>query len=104
MKKLLFIIPVLLCTFLFSSCYTSKVAHGGMSFEEPMVKVQSQKNQIILWGLAPLKSDQEAKKYVGDKKEYVTKTQHTFIDGLLSFITFGIYTPTTTTYYLPFNR
>lgn len=102
MKKLLFL-PVLMCAFLFSSCYTSRVAHGNMTFEEPMVKVNSKKNHNVLWGLVPVKSDQKATSFIGDKKDYVTQRQSTFVDGLLNFITFGIYNPSTTTYYVPFK-
>lgn len=43
----------------------------------------------------------EAKEYVGNKKDYVVKTNQTFINLLINGITFGLYTPTTTTYYLP---
>lgn len=34
-------------------------------------------------------------------KDYVVETKVTFGDGLVSCITMGIYTPTTTKYYVP---
>ena len=43
----------------------------------------------------------EAKEYVGEKKNYVIKTNQTFVNMLVNAITLGLYTPTTTTYYLP---
>lgn len=86
---------------LMTSCYTSRVANGTMSATEATVKVNSQKNNFLLWGLVPLGKTQVAKDYVGDKTNYTTETTWTFVDGLLNTITLGIYTPTTTNYYLP---
>ncbi|EDM34941.1 hypothetical protein PBAL39_00375 [Pedobacter sp. BAL39] len=43
----------------------------------------------------------EAKKLIGDRKDYIVKTQHTFVDGLLELVTLSIYTQTTTTFYVP---
>lgn len=102
MKKTL-ILPLLMCAFVFSSCYTSRVAHGNMTFEEPAVKVNSKKNQTVLWGLVSVKSDQKASTYIGDRKDYITKRETTFVDGLLNFLTVGIYNPSTTSYYVPFK-
>lgn len=103
MKKIIFATGLLALVFTFSSCYTTKVANGNMTFEQPMVKVQSEKNHILLWGLAPIKANQKAENFVGKKKDYVVQTQQTFVDGLLNIITFGIYSPNTTSYYLPID-
>jgi hypothetical protein len=35
-------------------------------------------------------------KMAGDTEDYEVTIQHTFIDGLINAITFGLYTPTTT--------
>jgi len=51
----------------------------------------------------PLNDGFEAKKYVGDRSDYVTKSQITFVDGLLRVITLGIYTPSTTNFYVPLS-
>lgn len=99
-KNIKFCMIALMCIFM-TSCYTSRVANGSMTATEPTVKVNSQKNQFLLWGLVPLSKTQTAKEYVGDKKNYTTETTWTFVDGLLNCITLGIYTPTTTNYYLP---
>jgi hypothetical protein len=32
----------------------------------------------------------------GDAKNYEVTIKHTFVDGLLNLLTYGIYTPTTT--------
>lgn len=88
---------------LMSSCYTAKVAHGSLTTDSPVVKVNSKKNHALIEGLVPLNNGFEAKKYVGDRKDYVTKSQMTFVDGLLRVITLGIYTPTTTSFYVPLS-
>lgn len=100
-SKVKFFLIALVCI-LMTSCYTSRVANGNITTTEPTVKVNSQKNHFLLWGLVPIgQQTQVAKEYVGDRKDYTTETSWTFVDGLLNCITFGIYTPTTTTYYLP---
>ena len=86
-----------------SSCYTAKVAHGSLTTDSPVVKVNSKKNHALIEGLVPLNNGFEAKKYVGDRKDYVTKSQITFVDGLIRLITLGIYTPSTTSFYAPLN-
>lgn len=99
MKKLL---TCTIITLLMSSCYTSKVFHGNMTENTPQVEVASKGNSILLWGLVSLEnSKQKASDVVGTKSNYTTVTKWTFVDGLLSCVTFGIYTPTTTKYYLP---
>ena len=88
---------------LMSSCYTAKIAHGSLTSDSPVVKVNSKKNHALIEGLVPLGGGLNAKTYVGDKSDYVTTSQITFVDGLLRLITLGIYTPSTTTFYLPIN-
>ncbi|MBQ7420755.1 MAG: Bor family protein [Prevotella sp.] len=43
----------------------------------------------------------KAKNYVENQPDYSIKTYHSFVDGLLASITFSIYTPTTTKFYVP---
>jgi len=43
----------------------------------------------------------KAENHVKDTKHFRMKTVQTFWDGVLSGITFGIYTPSTTYYYEP---
>ncbi len=102
-KSIKFILFALICAST-TSCYTSKVANGNISITEATVKTNSQKNHFLLWGLVPLSKTQVAKDYVGDKKDYTTETTWTFVDGFLNCITLGIYTPTTTNYYLPASK
>lgn len=98
-------IIVAVCTILLTSCYTSQVYHGNVTDTTPQVEVASKTNPILLWGLVPLKgANQLAKDGIGDRKNYTTKTQWTFVNGLLNVITFGLYSPTTTKYYVPIDE
>ena len=77
---------------LMSSCYTitNTVGTGGHSGE-----VVKKKNHYLIYGLAPLNVT-DAKTLTDGKSNYDITVTHTFVDGLLGVITFGIYTPTTT--------
>ena len=86
-----------------SPCYTSRVYHGTVTKNTPQVEVASKRNHIILWGLCPLKTGQKASDVLENKTNYTTENTWTFIDGLLNIITYGIYTPTTTKYYVPLD-
>ncbi len=101
MKKNANLLSCLIVALLMSSCYTAKVAHGSLTTDSPVIKVNSKKNHALIEGLVPLNGGFEAKKYVGERRDYVTKSQITFVDGLLRFITLGIYTPSTTSFYVP---
>lgn len=79
--------------FLLSSCYTytSVVGKGGQ-FNQSV----THKNHYLIDGLVTLKTS-DSKSMAGGATDYTVTTAHTFIDGLLATVTFGIYTPTTTT-------
>jgi predicted small secreted protein len=94
MKKTVFALAcVLAISVLMSSCYTLtySVGEGAKSG----VEVQ-EKNHYLIYGLAPLKTS-DPTKMAGNATDYTVTIQHSFVDGLLSAITLGIYTPTTTT-------
>ena len=75
-----------------SSCYAHKFAIG----EGPKTGVVvTEKNHFFLFGLVPGKAS-DPQKMAGDAKDYEVTESMTFVDGLLNVITFGIYTPTTT--------
>ena len=76
-----------------SSCYTLSYSVG--SGAQSGVKVV-EKNHYLIYGLAPV-STSDPTKMAGDAENYTVTIQHTFVDGLLNALTFGIYTPTTTT-------
>ncbi len=78
---------------LLTSCYsyTSVVGNGAQGNSQV-----TEKNHYIIYGLGKIKTS-DSKKMADGAKDYTIKTEQTFVDGLLSGITFGIYTPTTTT-------
>ncbi|WP_202803344.1 Bor family protein [Pedobacter arcticus] len=84
----------LVCTTtLLSSCYSYTAVVGkGPQTNEKVVKW----NHYVVYGLAPV-AVSDAKTLVGDAKDYSLNIQHSFVNGLIGAITFGIYTPTTVT-------
>ncbi len=76
-----------------SSCYTYTYMVGDGPQSGITVK---EKNHYLIYGLAPLNVSDPIR-MAGDSDNYKVTIEHTFVDGLLNAITFGIYTPTTTT-------
>ncbi len=78
---------------LFSSCYTYTFSVGeGAKSNETVTKM----NPYFIFGLAP-GNVSNPNEMAGNVKDYEVKIQHTFVDGLLGAVTFGIFTPTHTT-------
>lgn len=93
MKKIFLNLAVLLsASVLLSSCYTLSYNVGNGPQTGLEIK---EKNHFLIYGLAPVKTS-DPTQMAGDAKNYKVTIQHTFVDGLLSAITGGIYTPTTT--------
>lgn len=86
-----------------TSCYTTKVYHGNINKTEPMVKINQEWNHHIIGGLVPIGAKMKAEEYVGKHEKYMVKTHQSFLNLLVNAVTFGLYTPTTTTYYVPLN-
>lgn len=78
---------------LLSSCYSyTAVVGNGPQTNQKTVKW----NHYAIYGLAPV-AVTDAKELVGDAKDYSLNIQHSFVNGLIAAITFGVYTPTTVT-------
>lgn len=87
-----------------SSCISNKTYVGNVSTKQPMVKVNSVWNHHLLWGLVPLgNTKMRAAEYVGNSSDYMIRNDVSFVNALLYLLTGGIYSPTTTTYFLPVN-
>lgn len=72
-----------------------------MSADEAAVEKAKVRNNHFVYGLVSGKNAKlDDSKYVGSSRNYRVTKSTTFIDGLLSVITCGIYSPTTTTYYV----
>lgn len=95
MKKSFFKVlgGTLLCGFLMTSCYTytSVVGEGAKGNKEV-----TEWNHYVVYGLAPV-GVSDSQEMAGGAKDYEVTTRQTFVNGLVSALTFGIYTPTTTT-------
>jgi hypothetical protein len=83
---------VLLSSSLLTSCYvyTTVVGEGAKGTHE----VQ-QWNSYVLFGLVPVNVS-DPKVLADGAKDYTVTTKQSFVNGLVSGITFGIYAPTTT--------
>lgn len=84
---------------LLSSCYCDKITVGTVQPDEKLVHVASVRNGHFLGGMI-VKKD-KAKNSVPDVENYVMEVKRTFGDLFISTLTVGIYTPTTTKYYVP---
>lgn len=91
-SKLSFV-GALLVTLLFSSCYsyTSTVGKGPQTNQKV-----TKWNHYVIAGLAPV-GVSDSKQMAGDAENYEVFTRQSFVNGLISILTFSIYTPTTTT-------
>ncbi len=78
---------------LLTSCYsyTSVVGSGAQGSNET-----TEWNHYVIYGLAPV-GISDSKQMAGGAENYTVHTRQSFVNGLVSAITFGIYTPTTTT-------
>lgn len=88
MKKVFLIV---LAAFFLQSCYVHRTVVGEGAQQGLTVKA-TQHNFIggLIYGKTP-----DTQLLAGGAKDYEVVIKHSFIDGLLSFITFGIYNPTT---------
>ncbi len=82
-----------MASILLSSCYTYKnvVGEGAQGNQE--VKKW---NHYVAYGLAPV-GVSDAQEMAEGSENYEVTTEQTFVNGLVSAITMGLYTPTTTT-------
>src|SRR5690606_41113553 len=94
MKKTFFnLVAVLSVSILLTSCYsyTSVVGTGAQGNEET-----TKWNHYVLFGLAPVDVS-DSKAMAGGAENYTVHTRQSFLNGLVSSLTFGLYAPSTTT-------
>lgn len=98
-KKLVLTLIVAGCL---TSCYNTRVYVGNVQSKEPLIKINKRWNSHFIVGLVPLRdAKMKPEQYVDSAANYVIKTNTSFVNGLVGFVTCGIYTPTQTTYYIP---
>ncbi|MBE7641318.1 hypothetical protein GUB10_13335 [Salegentibacter sp. BLCTC] len=78
---------------LLTSCYsyTSVVGEGAQGNQE-----KTEWNHYVVYGLAPV-GVSDSKEMAEGAENYNVHTRQTFVNGLVSALTFGLYSPTTTT-------
>jgi len=78
---------------LLTSCYsyTSVVGEGAKGNSQT-----TQWNHYVVYGLAPV-GVSDSKQMANGAEDYTVHTRQTFVNGLVASLTFGIYTPSTTT-------
>lgn len=84
---------IFVASLMLTSCYsyTSVVGSGAQG------NTQTTKwNHYVIYGLAPV-GVSDSNEMAGGAENYTVYTRHSFVNGLIAAITFGIYTPTTTT-------
>lgn len=75
-----------------TSCYTytTVVGKGAQGSTET-----KKWNHYVIGGLVPV-GVSDAKEMAAGASDYTVTTKHSFVNGLLASLTFGIYAPTTT--------
>ena len=78
---------------LLTSCYsyTSVVGKGAQGNSQT-----TKWNHYVVYGLAPV-GVSDSKQMADGAENYTVHTRQSFVNGLVSALTWGIYTPTTTT-------
>ncbi len=91
MMKKVIMAAFVACFCLMSGCftYTTTVGKGAQTGIENVGK-----NHYLIYGLVDLKTTPVAE-LAGDATNYDVTITHTFVDGLVNFLTGGIYSPTT---------
>lgn len=99
MKKSLVLAAVIGATLCLSSCYCDKLTVGNVQPQEELVHVKSTRNHHFLYGL--FVSHESTNENVPNVRDYVVENKQTFWDVVVGGVTLGIYTPSTTKYYVP---
>ena len=84
---------VFAASMLLTSCYsyTSVVGKGAQGNSQT-----TKWNHYVIYGLAPV-GVSDSKQMADGVENYTVHTRQSFVNGLVSPLTWGIYTPTTTT-------
>ena len=99
MRKIVIAVLVASSSLLLSSCYCDKLTVGNVSHDESLVHVASERNHHFIGGLV-VKHD-KVEDHLPGVKDYVVERKMTFWDGVATCITCGIYSPSTTKFYVP---
>lgn len=92
-KAMQIIGSLFVASILLTSCY-SHTMHIGEGAQGTISDTQW--NHYIIYGLVPV-GVSDTRQMASGAKNYTIHTRQSFINGLISGITFGIYSPSTTT-------
>lgn len=99
MKKIFSSLAICMsCMFLMSSCFCDKVFVGDWSNEDTPVHVKSIHNSHSIGGC--IVTHNNITDFVNDSKDYIIENKRTFGDLVVSSLTIGLYSPTTTKIYV----
>lgn len=89
------VIVIFSLSILLSSCYSYKSVVGQGAKVEQKEKV-TEWNHYMLYGLVPLKVS-DSKVMANNASDYTVHTRQSVINGIITGVTLGIYSPTVTT-------
>lgn len=92
LKSITKVFAVILIALMMVSCYSYKFSVGKGAQGNLEVTAW---NHYVVYGLAPVAISDPAELAEG-AENYDIIIEHTFVNGLIASLTFGIYTPTTT--------
>lgn len=92
-KSMKLIGSLFVASILLTSCY-SHTMHVGEGAQGTISETQW--NHYIIYGLVPV-GVSNTNEMASGAKNYTIHTRHSFVNGLLNALTFGLYSPTTTT-------
>lgn len=103
MRNVLSMVAVVVMILL-PSCLTQRIyVADGNNIPVGMVPTYEGRQDFFIYGLAQMKVA-SAKEVCGKFPILFIETEDTFIDGLITFFTFGFYTPRTVKIYCKTNR
>jgi len=87
------VLAICVLSMFLTSCYTytTVVGEGAQGNSET-----SKWNHYLIYGLAPV-GVSDPNELAENAENYDVEVKHSFLNGLVASLTFGIYTPTTTT-------
>ena len=87
-----------------TSRYSTRLTYGNVKPKEPMVQVNKVWNHHLIGGLVPVGNNKlSTEEYVNGAPNYMVKTNRSFLNGFISWVTGGIYTPSQTKFYVPLS-
>jgi hypothetical protein len=105
MKKLSLLVILATCLAGFSSCYSTRILTGTVLPWEPTVKVAKVWNHHLIAGLIPIGDiTAQAARHTNHSEDYIVETKVSFLNGLATGVTAGLYTPNTTIFYVPLRN